>query len=89
MRNQYHRTVSELTHEELAELKRDYYTEYLNENEGREPSQDELQNIDGIIDDAYIMNMYSHLTFVDEDFFCNSEKQGLTQTLKCGIIKTS
>ena len=74
MRNQYHRTVSELTHEELAELKRDYYTEYLNENEGREPSLDELQNIDDIIDDACIMNVYSHLTFVDEDFFCNSEK---------------
>lgn len=89
MRNQYHRTVSELKHEELTELKRDYYTEYLNENEGREPSLDELQNIDDIIDDACIMNVYSHLTFVDEDFFCNSEKQGLTQTLKCGIIKTS
>lgn len=74
MRNQYHRTVSELTQEELAELKRDYYTEYLNENEGREPSLDELANIDDIIDDAYIMNLYSHLTFVDEDFFCNSEK---------------
>ena len=26
MRNQYHRTVSELTQEELAELKLDYYT---------------------------------------------------------------
>ena len=89
MRNQYHRTVSELTHEELTEIKRDYYTEQLNENEGREPSLDELQNIDDIIDDACIMNVYSHLTFVDEDFFCNSEKQGLTQTLKCGIIKTS
>lgn len=74
MRNQYHRTVSELTHEELAELKRDYYTEYLNEVEGREPSQDELQNIDGIIDDACIMDVYSHLTFVNEDFFCNFEK---------------
>lgn len=74
MRNQYHRTVSELTHEEFVELKRDYYTEYLNENEGREPSLDELQNIDDIIDDECIMNVYSHLTFVDEDFFCNAEK---------------
>jgi hypothetical protein len=75
MRNQYHRTVSELTHEELAELKRDYYTEHLNEVEEREPSLDELQNIDDIIDDAYIMDVYSHLTFVDEDFFCNCENK--------------
>lgn len=74
MRNQYHRTVSELTHEELTELKRDYYTEYLNEVEEREPSLDELVNIDNVISDAEIKNLYSHLTFVDEDFFCNFEK---------------
>jgi len=74
MRNQYHRTVSELTHEELAELKLDYYTGMIMEKEHRTPSYDEMADIDNLVDDAFIMNHYSHITFVDEDFFCNSEK---------------
>lgn len=85
MRNQYHRTVNELTRAELTELKQTYYKR----KKGCELSANELANIDNIISDAEIKNLYSHLTFVNEDFFCNFEKQGLTQTLKCGIIKTS
>lgn len=89
MINKYHRTVKELTRDELIELKLDYYTGMIMEKEHRTPSYDEMADIDNLVDDAFIMNHYSHITFVDEDFFCNSEKQGLTQTLKCGIIKTS
>lgn len=70
MRNQYHRTINELTREELTELKQTYYKRV----KGSEPSLEELANIDNVISDAEIKNLYSHLTFVDEDFFCNSEK---------------
>ena len=76
MRNQYHRTVSELTHEELTELKLDYYTGMLMEKEHRTPSYDEMANIDNLVDDAFIMSHYSHITFVDEDFFCNLKNRG-------------
>lgn len=70
MRNQYHRTVNELTRAELTELKQSYYKR----KKGRELSASELANIDNIIGDAFIKNLYSHLTFVNEDFFCNFEK---------------
>lgn len=72
MRNQYHRTVNELTKAELTELKQSYYKR----KKGCKLSADELANIDDIVGDAFIKNLYSHLTFVNEDFFCNSENRG-------------
>jgi hypothetical protein len=44
------------------------------EKEHRTPSYGEIADIDNLVDDAFITNHYSHLTFVDDDFFCNSEK---------------
>lgn len=75
MINDYHRTVKELTRDELIELKADYYTAMIMETEHRAPSYDEMVDIDNLVDDAFIMNHYSHLTFVDEDFFCNCENK--------------
>lgn len=63
--------VTELSREELEELKCNYYTEHLLEVEDREPFMSELANIDEIIDDTTIFEAYNGYVFSEDDFFCN------------------
>ena len=62
--------VTELSQEELEELKCNYYTEHLLEVEDREPFMSEFANIDEIIDDTTIFEAYNGYVFSEDDFFC-------------------
>lgn len=59
--------VTELTRNELLELKQWYYTD----TSEKEPSYEELVNINEIISDEEIFLEYKAYDFVSDDFFCN------------------
>ena len=63
-------SVKDLTREQLIELKQRYYTE-RNEN----VSYGELADIDNLVSDNEIFEEYGDITFVEEDFFCTSDKE--------------
>ena len=60
--------VTELSREELMELKSRYYTEHINEN----ASYGELADIDSLVSDNVIFTVFAGVEFRDDDFFCNS-----------------
>ena len=62
--------IEDLTREQLIELKERYYTE-RNEN----VSYGELADVDNLVRDNEIFEEYGHITFVEEDFFCTSDKE--------------
>ena len=62
-------TVKELSQEQLQQLKIRYLDELLQEEEGRNISYGEMANIDEIVSDKIIYDLYESTTFVDEDFF--------------------
>ena len=62
-------TVTELTRDQLTELKERYYIE-RNEN----VSYGELANIDELVTDAEIFEEYDYVNFVNDDFFCTAGK---------------
>lgn len=62
-------TVTELTRDQLTELKQRYYTE---RNES--VSYGELANIDELVTDAEIFEEYDYVNFVNDDFFCTAGK---------------
>ena len=66
--------VSELSREQLLELKQNYLDEHLIEVEGRTASMNELANADEIIGDDIIYDAYGNTDFVDDDFFCTANK---------------
>lgn len=61
--------VTELSREQLVELKQ----AYLCEN-GYEPSWYELATADEIVDDETIIEEYEGTHFVNDDFFCTANK---------------
>lgn len=61
--------VTELSKEELSELKQRYY---LSKNI-KDISIDEIIRIDEIISDEEIIEKFSGINFVKDDFFCNIE----------------
>lgn len=61
--------VKELNKEQLQQLKIKYLDELLQEEEGRNISYGEMANIDEIVSDKIIYDLYASTTFVDEDFF--------------------
>jgi len=61
--------VQELNKEQLQQLKVRYLDELLQEEEGRNISYGEIANIDEIVSDKIIFDLYGHITFVEEDFF--------------------
>ncbi|MBQ3475843.1 MAG: hypothetical protein IJH20_06720 [Bacilli bacterium] len=61
--------VKELNKEQLQQLKIRYLDELLQEEEGRNISYGEMANIDEIVSDKIIYDLYESTTFVDEDFF--------------------
>lgn len=62
--------ITELSRECLREVKRDYYTEYTHDNLGRFPYMDELKDIDNLVSDESVFEMYKNTTFHKEDFDC-------------------
>ena len=74
-----YRDVTELTRDELRELKCNYMYELANEGtfaevmdrDYDEPSYWDLANADEIIPDDVVFRQYEGVSFVEEDFFCN------------------
>lgn len=65
-------TVSDLTADQMLELKQAYLCEHYNEIEdGGDPLWGELANADSIVPDWLIFDAYSGVTFTAEDFFCS------------------
>ena len=74
-----YRDVTELTRDELIELKQNLmfeladcgeFAEVMN-REYNEPAFTDLANADELIDDEAIYLHYAEIGFVEEDFFCN------------------
>ena len=61
--------VQELNKEQLQQLKVRYLDDLLQEEEGRNISYGEIANIDEIVSDKVMFDLYGHITFVEEDFF--------------------
>lgn len=61
--------VQELNKEQLQQLKVRYLDELLQEEEGRNISYGEIANIDEIVSDKIMFDLYGHIAFVEEDFF--------------------
>ena len=65
--------VSELTRNEMEELKQNYLCQHLEKIEGRTPSWMELSNVNECVSDEEICEHYSGIEFSKDDFFCNME----------------
>jgi hypothetical protein len=61
--------VKDLTKEQLAQLKVQYLDNLLMEKENRNISYGEIANIDDLVDDEIIYDLYGCYMFVDEDFY--------------------
>ena len=74
-----YRDVTELTRDEMRELKERYLIELANEGRYAEvlgvdwdaPSWGEMAEADAIVPDDVIFEQYGHISFVEDDFFCN------------------
>ena len=65
-----YRSVEELTREELDELKETYFWEVVNEGDAEEVFGDDIE-FPWDIPDEVVMEHFSHICFVEDDFFCN------------------
>jgi hypothetical protein len=63
-------TVTELTNEQMIELKQNYLTEHMAEVEDRTPSYEELARADDIVPNWLIFDIYESTEFSFDDFFC-------------------
>lgn len=59
-------TVRDLSRDQLTELKECWYTE-VNSN----VSLDEIVRINELVSDEEIFEVYEHVMFVQDDFFCS------------------
>lgn len=74
--------VTELSREQLVELKQAYLTQLSDCGEfaeivGRDydaPTYEDMANADELISDTDIMNHWEGTTFSDDDFFCTASK---------------
>lgn len=62
-------SVKDLTSEQLEQLKVQYLDNLLMETENRNISYGEIYNINEIVSDSIIYNLYSMYEFVEEDFY--------------------
>lgn len=62
-------SVKDLTKEQLAQLKVQYLDNLLMEKENRNISYGEIANIDDLVNDEIIYDLYSCYMFVEEDFY--------------------
>lgn len=67
------KTVSELSREQMIELKQNYLDQHLLEVEDRGISYDELANADNIVSDDMIFQTYDSFIFSDDDFCCTAQ----------------
>ena len=73
--------VSELSREQLYELKCRYMYELVNDGmfaemmgvDYDEPSYGDLNEADELISDEFIFEHYADVDFVNDDFFCSAE----------------
>ena len=65
--------VTELSRDELIELKQRYLMEQREEAHEDEPSYGELAIVDELISDDEIFAEFDYIDFEKDDFFCNSE----------------
>lgn len=63
--------VTELTDAEIKELKENYLCEHMWEVQNREPTMEEIVNVESYVTDDMIYEFYSCTTFSYDDFFCN------------------
>ena len=74
--------VTELSREQLVELKQSYLTQLADCGEfaeivGRDydaPTYEDMANADELISDTDIMNHWEGTMFSDDDFFCTASK---------------
>lgn len=64
-------TVYELNRDQLTELKRNYYTQLLDERD-ESPSYGELADIDDYVSDEEMFDEYAGVDFVPGDFACSA-----------------
>lgn len=72
--------VTELSREQLIELKGAYLRELVNEGtfaevmgvDYDEPSYSDMANIDSLVPDDVIFKHYEDIHFVEDDFFCSA-----------------
>ena len=64
--------VTELSRDELIELKQRYLMEQREEAHEEEPSYGELAIVDELISDDEIFAEFDYIDFEKDDFFCNS-----------------
>ena len=62
--------VTELTRDELTELKTRYYSDLLDQR-GETPSYGEFSAIDELVTDEEVYQEYADVDFVKDDFFGN------------------
>lgn len=66
-------TVSELSSEQMEELKQHYLINHLLEVENREASYEEIANASEIVPDDIILDTYGGTIFSNDDFTCTAE----------------
>lgn len=65
-------TISELSHEQMEELKQNYLTQHLLKVEDRSPTYTELINAVEIVPDSILFDVYGATEFNDDDFVCTA-----------------
>lgn len=73
--------VTELSRDQLDELKRNYFSQLVNEGSFAEvmdvdidePSYKMLEKINEYVSDEFIFENYEGITFTEDDFFCSCE----------------
>lgn len=64
-------TIYDLNRDQLIELKQRYYIDYVNEN----PSYGELADVDNLVSDKEVYDVYANTYFVPEDFASSSDEE--------------
>lgn len=65
--------VSELSFEQMEELKQNYLINHLLEVEDRSASYEEIVSAAEIVPDNIIFDIYDGIIFSDDDFACTAE----------------
>lgn len=75
-----HKTVYDLTKDELSELKESYFYQLLDNDDEvlwalNNPNLQDIENVMSPeqIPDSVIFEHYTGISFVDDDFFCNQQ----------------
>ena len=72
-RKEKYMTVSELSFEQMEELKQNYLINHLLEVEDRSASYEEIASAAEIVPDNIIFDIYDGTIFCNDDFACTAE----------------